>query len=213
MGGSSGAEAETVPGWSFWIDRGGTFTDCIGRAPDGRLLTRKLLSSDAGPVEGIRAMLESEGVVAAGDPLPACEVKLGSTVATNALLERRGSPAVLVANRGLGDVIRIGTQERPSLFSLDIQRPEPLYQGVIECAGRVALDGSVVEELDLEALAAQLEAVRRDGVDSVAIVFLHAYAFPEFEQRIDVENIVVEKGGTQRTCLISTVLCKNDTIN
>ena len=175
--------AAAALGWSFWIDRGGTFTDCIGRAPDGRLLTRKLLSSDSGPVEGIRAILEAEGALAPGDPLPACEVKLGSTVATNALLERRGSSVVLVANRGLGDVIRIGTQERPSLFSLDIRRPEPLYEGVIECGGRVSLQGDVVEELDLEALGAQFEAARRDGVDSVAIVFVHAYAFPEFEAR------------------------------
>ncbi len=173
-----------LSGWSFWIDRGGTFTDCIGRAPDGRRVHCKLLSSDSGPVQGIRAILEREGVVAPGEALPACEVKLGSTVATNALLERRGAPTLWVTNRGLGDVLTIGTQERPSLFALDIRRPEVLQSAVIECAGRVSVDGAVVEDLDLEALGRELAAARRQGLDSLAISLMHAYAFPEFEQRI-----------------------------
>jgi len=99
--------------WDFWIDRGGTFTDCIGRAPDGELHVFKLLSSDTAPVEGIRAILERAGAVEAGAALPAANVRLGTTVATNALLERRGAPTLLVASRGLGDVLEIGTQERP----------------------------------------------------------------------------------------------------
>ena len=98
--------------WEFWIDRGGTFTDCIARGPDGGLRVAKVLSSDDAPALGIRAILERAGVVQPGEPLPPCSVKLGSTVATNALLERRGSPSVLVANRGLADVFRIGTQQR-----------------------------------------------------------------------------------------------------
>ncbi len=173
-----------LSGWSFWIDRGGTFTDCIGRAPDGRRLTCKLLSSDSAPVQGIRSILAREGVLAPGERLPACEVKLGSTVATNALLERRGAPTVLVANRGLGDVLAIGTQERPALFDLDIRRPPVLQSAVLECAGRVSVTGAEVEALELEALSAKLADARQRGLDSVAISLIHAYAFPEFEQRI-----------------------------
>ena len=170
--------------WSFWIDRGGTFTDCIGRAPDGRLVSCKLLSSDSGPVRGIRSILEGEGVLEPGQALPACEVKLGSTVATNALLERRGTPTLLVANRGLGDVLAIGTQERPELFALDIRRPGVLHDAVIEVRGRVGVDGSVVEELDLRALRQELRAAKARGIESVAISLIHAYAFPDFEMRI-----------------------------
>ena len=171
-------------GWSFWIDRGGTFTDCIGRAPDGRRVYCKQLSSDLGPIQTIRSILEREGVVAPGEVLPPCEVKLGSTVATNALLERRGAPTLLVTNRGLGDVLTIGTQERPSLFALDIRHPGVLQSAVIECGGRVSAAGAVVEELDLEALAEELQAARSQGLDSLAISLMHAYAFPEFERRI-----------------------------
>ena len=170
--------------WSFWIDRGGTFTDCIGCAPGGRLVSSKRLSSDSGPVDAIRAIFEGERVIAPGEPLPACEVKLGSTVATNALLERRGAPTLLVANRGLGDVIQIGTQERPLLFSLDIQRPPPLHAEVLEVPGRVSVAGEVVEALELDALEGELRAARERGIDSVAISLIHAYAFPEFELRI-----------------------------
>ena len=180
-----GASAEPGRGgWSFWIDRGGTFTDCIGCAPDGRLVTSKRLSSDSGPVDAIRAIFEGERVIAPGEPLPACEVKLGSTVATNALLERRGAPTLLVANRGLGDVITIGTQERPLLFALDIQRPAPLHAEVLEVAGRVSVAGQEVEPLELDALAEQMRAARGRGIDSVAISLIHAYAFPDFELRI-----------------------------
>src|SRR5215470_16878692 len=109
--------------WEFWIDRGGTFTDVIGRAPDGSLHVAKLLSSATSPADGVRALLERSGAIAPGAPLPPCGLRLGTTVATNALLERRGVATLLVANRGLGDVLEIGTQERPELFALCIHTP------------------------------------------------------------------------------------------
>ncbi len=114
-----------APRWEFWIDRGGTFTDCIARSPDGGLHSAKLLSSDEAPALAVRSILEAQGVVAPGAPLPACSVKLGSTVATNALLERRGARTALVTHAALGDVFTIGTQERPELFALAIRRPPP----------------------------------------------------------------------------------------
>ncbi|MDP6977064.1 MAG: hydantoinase B/oxoprolinase family protein [Myxococcota bacterium] len=184
--------------WEFWIDRGGTFTDCIARAPDGQLHSTKLLSSDEAPREAIRQVLESRDVIAPGDPLPPCRVKLGSTVATNALLERRGARTLLVANRGLGDVVRIGTQERPHLFELDIQRAEPLPEEVAEVAGRVAVDGTTIETIDEAACLRALEAARERGLTSVAVVSIHAYAFSEIEQtlgalaqRVGFEYVVV----------------------
>jgi 5-oxoprolinase (ATP-hydrolysing) len=181
---SAQAKDPALSGWSFWIDRGGTFTDCIGRAPDGRRFTCKLLSSDSAPVEGIRSILAREEGLGPGEPLPPCEVKLGSTVATNALLERRGAPTVLVANCGLGDVLAIGTQERPALFDLNIRRSPVLHSEVVECAGRVSVTGVEVEALDLEGLSAKLVDARERGLDSIAISLIHAYAFPEFEERI-----------------------------
>jgi 5-oxoprolinase (ATP-hydrolysing) len=171
-------------GWEFWIDRGGTFTDCIGRDPDGGLHPSKILSSDDAPVEAIRAILEAQGVIAEGDPLPACRVKLGSTVATNALLERRGAPTVLIANLGLGDVIRIGTQERPHLFELDIRLPEPLHAEVVEVAGRVGRAGEVLEAFDRGDALRSLERARARGMTSAAIVMIHAYAHPEIEREL-----------------------------
>ncbi len=119
--------------WQFWIDRGGTFTDCIGVSPAGEYTTAKVLSSDDAPVEGIRQILARAG---ASENLP-CEVRMGTTVATNALLERRGVPTLLVTNRGLGDVLVIGTQERPELFALHIEKPRPLASEVAEVAVRV----------------------------------------------------------------------------
>ena len=170
--------------WEFWIDRGGTFTDCIGLDPEGALHTIKVLSSDAAPREAIRSLLEREGVIAASDPLPQCLVKLGSTVATNALLERRGAPTVLIADRGLGDVVRIGTQERPHLFELDIDLPKPLHQRTLEVGGRVTKDGEVLEALDEAAVRSSLEQARADGATSAAVVLIHSYAHPSAETRV-----------------------------
>jgi len=169
--------------WAFWIDRGGTFTDCIGRAPDGALHVAKVLSSEAAPVEGIRAILERADALEPGVPIPPATVKIGTTVATNALLERRGEPTLLVANRGLGDVVAIGTQERPELFDLAIRRPPSLPAQVAEVAGRVARDGTAVEPLDEAALRAALRRAREAGLRSVAVAFVHAYAWPELERR------------------------------
>ena len=170
--------------WEFWIDRGGTFTDCIGLDPQGALHTTKVLSSDEAPRDAVREVLERAGVIDPGAPLPACRVKLGSTVATNALLERRGAPTLLVANQGLGDVIRIGTQERPHLFELDIDQPEPLHGQKLEVAGRVSSAGDVLEQVDEAAVRRALEEAKQQGVTSVAIVLIHAYAHPEFETRL-----------------------------
>jgi 5-oxoprolinase (ATP-hydrolysing) len=170
--------------WDFWIDRGGTFTDCIGRAPDGAIHVFKLLSSDTAPVEGIRAILERAGAVGAGAALPAANVRLGTTVATNALLERRGAPTLLVANRGLGDVLEIGTQERPELFSLQIDKPAPLHERAIEVGGRVSVDGEILEAFDEAAVRRALADARRAGIDSVAVALIHAYAHPAFEKAL-----------------------------
>ena len=137
----------TSGAWQFAIDRGGTFTDCIGQAPDGTRHVAKLLSSDTAPVEGVRRILSEAGALGPDGGLPACRIRLGTTLATNALLERRGAPTALVANRGLGDLLEIGTQERPDLFALDIRKPAPLPARVIEVAGRVCAAGEPVGEI------------------------------------------------------------------
>jgi len=175
----------SAPAWEFWIDRGGTFTDCIAKDPTGRLHQAKLLSSDEAPRQAIRQILEEQGGIAAGAQLPGCRVKLGSTLATNALLERHGAPTLLVTNRGLGDVIRIGTQERPQLFELDIAQPQPLQREVLEVAGRVAVDGQALEALDEEATRRALQRAREGGITSVALVMIHAYAHPDVERRLE----------------------------
>ncbi|MEE8581421.1 MAG: hydantoinase/oxoprolinase family protein, partial [Myxococcota bacterium] len=170
--------------WEFWIDRGGTFTDFIGRDARGRLHTAKLLSSDDAPLSGIRRILESAGEIEPGATLPPCTVKLGSTVATNALLERRGVPTVLVTSRGLADVFQIGTQERPDLFALQIRKPAPLHQHSVEISGRRGVDGDEIEPFDPEAAQRALEAARDKGAASAAVVGMHAYADPELERRV-----------------------------
>jgi len=178
--------------WEFAIDRGGTFTDCIGIAPDGSRHVAKPLSSDTAATTGMRAILERAGAIAAAAPLPACRVRIGTTVATNALLERRGADVVLVANRGLGDVLEIGTQQRPELFDLAVRKPEPLPRCVVEVPGRVAVDGTVVEDFDTEAVRRALADARAAGIDSVAINLIHAYAHPDFERRL--RDIAAELG-------------------
>ena len=175
-----------MTGWRFWIDRGGTFTDVVARRPDGVLATRKLLSADPhyadAAVQGVRDLLG----LSAGDDLPAgavAEVRMGTTVATNALLERRGEPTVLVTTRGFGDALRIGYQDRPDIFALDIRLPEPAYEHVIEVVERVGADGSVIRELDEDRTRRALDAARRDGYEAVAVAFLHGYRYPEHERR------------------------------
>jgi 5-oxoprolinase (ATP-hydrolysing) len=170
--------------WEFWIDRGGTFTDCIGRSPGGVLHTAKLLSSDEAPLEGIRRVLERAGELEPGEGLPRCRVKLGTTVATNALLERRGVPTLLVADRGLGDVLTIGTQERPDLFDLRVAKPPPLHGEVVEVKGRVAVDGRRLDAFDESAAREALTRARRQGSRAAAIALIHAYAYPDVERRL-----------------------------
>jgi 5-oxoprolinase (ATP-hydrolysing) len=186
-------EASAVEGdWEFAVDRGGTFTDCIGSAPDGALHTAKILSSDTAPVEGIRLLLERAGAIPPGAPLPRCRVRLGTTLATNALLERRGTPTVLVANRGLGDLIEIGTQERPDLFDLDIRKPPPLHARVVEVDGRVGVGGEEVESFDEPSARASLAEARAAGIESAAVTLIHAYAHPEAEVRL--RDLALELG-------------------
>jgi 5-oxoprolinase (ATP-hydrolysing) len=179
-------DTEAKRGWRFWIDRGGTFTDIVARRPDGRLDTLKLLSeaperyADAG-IEGMRRFLGlADAAELASAPIEV--VRMGTTVATNALLERRGEPTLLVITRGLGDALLIGTQQRPRLFDLDIRLPTPLYGRVIEADERIAADGQVLRPLDTAALAAALHDARATGLEAVAIVLLHGYRYPEHER-------------------------------
>ena len=169
----------------FWVDRGGTFTDVIGRDPRGRLHPMKLLSespaySDAA-VEAIRRLLG----LASGEPIPAGAiggVKMGTTVATNALLERRGERTLLVTTRGFRDALEIGYQARPRIFARNIIKPEQLYSRVVEIDERVRADGTVEAALDPEQARAALEIARAQGYDAVAIVFMHAWRYPAHER-------------------------------
>ncbi len=177
-------QMETKAGiWRFWIDRGGTFTDCIGWSPEGVFFTAKVLSSNRAPVEAIEAVLEQ-----AGEETPVaqleCRVKLGTTVATNALLERRGAATALLTHRGLSGVFDIGTQERPELFDLEIERPERLQRWRLETPGRRDAEGRIVEALDLESARETLARARREGAESLAIVWLHAHVDPTDEIRL-----------------------------
>ncbi|MBI3514052.1 MAG: 5-oxoprolinase, partial [Proteobacteria bacterium] len=176
-------------GWQFWVDRGGTFTDIVARPPDGSLVTCKLLSEDPGRyrdavLAGIRRLLG----VAPDAPIPADAVeavKLGTTVATNALLERTGERTVLAITRGFGDALRIAYQDRPALFARHIKLPEMLYQRVVEIDERHAADGRVLVPLDLAACRPALEAARRDGFGAIAIVLMHGYRYPAHEAALE----------------------------
>jgi 5-oxoprolinase (ATP-hydrolysing) len=174
--------------WEFWIDRGGTFTDVVARRPDGRLVARKLLSDhpeayrDAA-VAGIRQLLELEP----GQEIPAeriGSVRLGTTVATNALLERKGEPTVLVITKGFGDALRIAYQNRPRIFDRRILLPEVLYDRVIEADERVTAQGEILTPLDEEKLKEDLKNAHQDGYRAAAVICMHGYRYPEHEQRI-----------------------------
>ena len=173
-------------GWRFWIDRGGTFTDIVALRPDGRLATLKLLSEDReryrdAAVEGIRRLLGlAAGAAIPGDRIAV--VKMGTTVATNALLERKGERTALFITRGFRDALRIAYQNRPRLFDRHIVLPELLYSKVVEVDERIAARGEIVVALDEEGLRRDLEAARAEGYRSLAIVLMHAYRYPAHEQ-------------------------------
>jgi len=175
--------------WDFWIDRGGTFTDVIGRAPDGSLHPRKLLSENPeayrdAAIQGIRDLLGLKP----GEPVPAGrvgEVKMGTTVATNALLERKGDRTLLLTTRGFRDALRIAYQARPDIFAKEIVLPEQLYERVVEIDERVLVDGTVEAAPDIAALAPQLRRANADGIDSVAVLLMHAWRHPAHELLVE----------------------------
>src|SRR5664279_1058575 len=174
--------------WQFWIDRGGTFTDVVARRPDGVLITHKLLSENPAryadaALAGMRVLLGLPGDAAVVSDQVAV-IRMGTTVATNALLERKGARTVLVITRGFGDALRIGYQNRPRIFDRQIVVPEPLYERVIEVDERVGADGEVLREPNLDQLAPGLQAARDDGIDAVAVVCMHSYLYPSHERAI-----------------------------
>ena len=188
-----------MPGWQFWIDRGGTFTDVVARAPDGRLTSHKLLSENPraykdATLQGIRDVLG----LAADAPLPTAEidaVKMGTTVATNALLERRGEPCLLVTTRGFADALRIGYQNRPRLFDRHIVLPDMLFERVVEVDERVAADGRTLRPLDEAGARAALAEARETGLRACAILFMHGWRYEAHERR--VAELAREAGFTQ----------------
>ncbi len=185
--------------WQFWIDRGGTFTDLVGKRPDGSLVTHKLLSENPeqyrdAAVAGIRHLLGLKP----GEPITPEQVecvKMGTTVATNALLERKGEPTLLVTTKGFRDALRIGYQERPRIFDRHIVLPELLYSRVIEAAERVGAYGEVVQPLDEPHLRERLWAAFDAGLRSAAIVFMHGYRYPAHE--LAAQRLAEEAGFTQ----------------
>jgi 5-oxoprolinase (ATP-hydrolysing) len=186
---SNSAEGAGMPGeWNFWIDRGGTFTDVIARKPDGSLETRKMLSENPqayadAAVQGIRDLMGLEP----GQKIPSARIaaiKMGTTVATNALLERKGERTLLITTRGFADALRIGYQTRSDIFALDIRKPEQLYESVVEITERVLADGTVEQVPDLAQVRHDLAAARATGIEACAIVFMHAYRYPAHEAAV-----------------------------
>ncbi|BCG65381.1 MAG: 5-oxoprolinase (ATP-hydrolysing) [Methyloprofundus sp.] len=184
--------------WQFWIDRGGTFTDIVARAPDGYLQTLKLLSEN--PEQYLDAALEGIGRIL-GLPATANKaehisaVKMGTTVGTNALLERAGEPVALLVTKGFKDVLRIAYQNRPDIFALNIQLPELLYQTVVEVDERVSAQGAVLQAINPQTVMADLQQVYDRGIRAVAIVLLHAWTYQEHE--LQLQAIAAEMGFTQ----------------
>ena len=187
------------PGWEFWIDRGGTFTDIVARAPDGAITTHKLLSENPerypdAAIQGIRDVLG----VAQAEAIPGGDidaVKMGTTVATNALLERKGERTLLAITRGFHDALRIAYQNRPKLFDRHIRLPELLYERAIEIDERMSAQGDVLAALDEDQARAALQAGYDDGFRALAIVFMHGYRYHDHEAR--VAAIAREIGFTQ----------------
>ncbi len=166
------AGKQTAKHWDFWIDRGGTFTDVVGRRPDGTLHAHKLLSENPeayadAAVQGIRDLLGLKS----GEPIPPGKVgavKMGTTVATNALLERKGERTLLLITRGFRDALKIGYQARPKIFAREIVKPDMLYERVAEVDERIRADGTVERAPDLAAVQRDLQAAKADGIEAVA---------------------------------------------
>ncbi|MFS0772300.1 hydantoinase B/oxoprolinase family protein [Sphingomonas sp. 1P08PE] len=200
--------------WQFWIDRGGTFTDVVGRRPDGTLVTAKLLSEDPGrrhdAAEAAIRLLTGVGE----GPLPPAAIRIGTTIATNALLERRGEPVLLAITRGFGDALTIGYQDRPDIFARDIRRPAPLFAQVVEIDERVAEDGRVLVPLDRDAAAAAFAAAHATGLRAVAIVLMHGWrhhaheeALAELAQAAGFDQVSV----SHRTAPLIRLVARGDT--
>ena len=174
--------------WQFWVDRGGTFTDIVAKTPEGKLRTHKLLSENPevyadAAVHGIRELLG----LGANDPIPRGRigaVKMGTTVATNALLERKGERTLLLITKGMRDLLRIGFQNRPKLFDLNIELPELLYEDVVEVEERISADGDVIFPLDTKETRAALSRAYGQGYRSVAVALMHSYRFSDHEKQI-----------------------------
>ncbi|MFB2838230.1 hydantoinase B/oxoprolinase family protein [Floridanema evergladense] len=187
-------------GWQFWIDRGGTFTDIVARSPEGEIITHKLLSENPehyadAAIQGIREILGIENE----QPIPATEiavVKMGTTVATNALLERKGDRTILLITKGFRDALRIGYQNRPQIFARQIVLPEMLYERVIEVAERYTAQGEELLPVQInEELIESLQTAYNDGIRGCAIAFLHGYRYPKHEQ--EIANLAQQIGFTQ----------------
>ncbi len=214
----AGASGSADGRFEFWIDRGGTFTDVVARRPDGSLVVSKLLSEDqsrySDPViEGIRRLLG----VPTGRPIPADRigaVRLGTTVATNALLERKGEPTVLVISRGFADAMRIGYQSRPRIFDRKITLPELLHERVIEAVERISAHGEVIVPLDEDALERDLGRAYDDGFRSVAVVCMHGYRYPRHEARIgEIARAIgfAQVSESHRTSPLMKLISRGDT--
>jgi 5-oxoprolinase (ATP-hydrolysing) len=179
--------------WTFAIDRGGTFTDVVARASDGQIRVEKLLSENPGQYED--AALEAIGRVLADEGGDVAEVRMGTTVATNALLERKGERVALAITRGFGDALRIGYQARPEIFARHIVLPSMLYERVVEIDERIGVDGEVLISLDENQARDALQHIRDGGIDALAIVLMHGWRYPEHEARL--ADIAYELGFSQ----------------
>ena len=185
--------------WQFWIDRGGTFTDIVARKPDGSILINKLLSENPtqykdAAIAGIKKCLKLKPE----NKIPVnkiSSIKMGTTVATNALLERKGDRTLLLITKGFGDLLRIGYQNRPLLFDLNIKLPELLYDRVIEVSERLDAKGNIVTDLDKESVRKALKEAKADGINGVAIAFMHSYLNPIHEEKI--AKIAIEESFSQ----------------
>jgi 5-oxoprolinase (ATP-hydrolysing) len=183
------------PYWQIWIDRGGTFTDVVARSADGAVVTTKYLSEDpARPGDAaVNAIRDLTG--AGAGALPPLAIRMGSTVATNALLERKGEPTLLAITRGFGDALTIGYQDRPELFARRLDRIPPPHAAIAEIIERVGPEGDILTPLDEAAARAALQAARERGLTSIAIVLMHGYRHPAHEARLAA--IARETGFTQ----------------